>query len=83
MRLREDIRVSFRPDGAALMDPRSGNLFALNTSASVIVQGLHDGHDSAHLAGMLVAQYGLEQAEALTFVERIVGQCRTAGLLSE
>jgi hypothetical protein len=81
--LRSDIRSSFRPDGAAFMDPRSGLLYSLNATASLIAQGLRDGQSVAATADLLVNQFGITREKALASVENFVAQCRTAGLLTE
>jgi hypothetical protein len=79
--LRDDIHASFRADGAALLDPVSGHLYALNTSASVIAQCLRDGQTEEGAADILAAHYGLTNARALNCVQTFIEQCRSAGLI--
>ena len=81
--LRSDIRASFRPDGAAFMDPRSGNMYTLNASASLIAQSLRDGHSTTAAADILASQFELSKEKALASVENFLEECRKAGLLSE
>ena len=81
--LRNDIRASFRTDGAALMDPKSGTLYTLNASASLIAKSLRDGASPAAAADLLVREFGLTPDRALASVENFVAQCRQAGLLTD
>jgi hypothetical protein len=81
--LRTDIRTSFRTDGAAFMDPRTGNLFTLNASGSLIAKCLREGQSIAATADLLVGQFGITPEAARTSVEKFVAQCRDIGLLTE
>lgn len=81
--LRSDLQTSFRADGAAFMDMRSGNLYALNTSAALIAECLRDGQSAEEAASVLVTQYGLTQERAIGCVTNFIEQCRVAGLLVE
>lgn len=61
-----------------------GKLIKLNRSAAMLWEELKGKtFDVAHVAGLLVAKYGIERAQALSDAEYIIGLMDEKGLIDE
>ncbi|MEH6376398.1 lasso peptide biosynthesis PqqD family chaperone [Streptomyces sp. KLMMK] len=69
--------------GVALLDQESAEYWTLNPTAALVLRTVLEGHGPERAAEILTAQYdGADAEEVGEDVHRIVGELRSAGLLT-
>ena len=78
MMVSKDVRTTFTPDGAVLMDIRGGHMITLNPVGSIIWQQLSDGRSAEEIAEHLSSRFSVPREQTLAdvneFFEKLQAQ---------
>ncbi|HCT78286.1 MAG TPA: lasso peptide biosynthesis PqqD family chaperone [Micromonosporaceae bacterium] len=81
LRLRRDVSTTDTEYGAVLLDERNGHYWQLNPTGALAVRLLLAGHDLAHTAGVLAAEFDVPETEAAEDVTALITELRSAELV--
>ena len=83
LKLRDGVSVADTDYGMALLDEDSGQYWNLNPTAALALRTLLDGGTTAQAAKELTEQYAVDADTANKDVEDLLGELRSAGLVTE
>ena len=81
--LRDGVRLTTFPDGAVLLDTRTGRYWQLNTTAALLLQALLDGASVRQASRLLAGRYRqVSPNQAGRDLDNLLEQLRDAGLVT-
>lgn len=81
--LRDGVRLTTFPDGAVLLDTRTGRYWQLNTTGALMLQALLDGASVRQASRLLAEQYRqVSPDQAGRDLDGLLEQLRDAGLVT-
>jgi hypothetical protein len=83
LKLRNGVSAADTDYGIALLDEDSGQYWNLNPTAALALRTLLDGGTTAQAVQELTEQYAVDADTANRDVEGLVGELRSAGLVTE
>jgi hypothetical protein len=83
LKLRDRVSTADTDYGMALLDEDSGQYWNLNPTAALALRTLLDGGTTAQAAQELTEQYAVDAQTANRDVEDLLGELRSAGLVTE
>ena len=83
LKLRDGVSIADTDYGMALLDEDSGQYWNLNPTATLALRMLLDGGTTAKAVQELTEQYAVDADIAKRDVEDLVGELRSAGLVTE
>jgi hypothetical protein len=82
-RLREGVSCASAPEGAVLLDQRSGEYWKLNSSGARSLECLLEGGTFNDAAVLLTREYHVDLEQAVRDVEDVVRALKRSGLLTK
>lgn len=70
--MQRGVDVAFTPEGAVLLDEKSGRYWRLNSSGAMSLQLLLQGHSLVAVAAKLSAEFDVEPSEAERDIANLV-----------
>jgi Coenzyme PQQ synthesis protein D (PqqD) len=83
LKLRDGVSAANTDYGIALLDEDSGQYWNLNPTAALALRTLLDGGTTVQAVQELTEQYAVDADTANRDVEGLVGELRSAGLVTE
>jgi hypothetical protein len=83
LKLRDGVSTADTDYGMALLDEDSGQYWNLNPTAALALRTLLDGGTTTQAVRELTEQYAVDTNTANRDVEGMVGELRSAGLVTE